>query len=337
MTRFIHDQFAKDYLEQLLTPYGEVQASKRVAGEVRQIDVYFIPNPQPSTIPNTLGLLGQFAATPSLFEPFRNAASAIEICDCLLKLLEVRGDLQRQANRNNTRIIESDLPKLWIFTPTASAQILSGFGANPKDDYLSGIHFMPEYLRTAIVAIHQLPSIQETLWLRIIGRGNVQKQAIDELEALTPDNPFRKAALELLYNLQQNLQVTQNQNEEDRRLLAEVGKRVRGKGKRNKNLSPFPASCKSNFCKRFRELLMRLAPLYQQDREQAIQEGEQRGIQQGVQQGERLVVENLLKVRFGEIDNQLQAIIEPLLALPPEEFTRLLLQLSREELINRFR
>ncbi|YAG11861.1 DUF4351 domain-containing protein [Nostoc sp. DSM 114161] len=78
---------------------------------------------------------------------------------------------------------------------------------------------------------------------------------------------------------------------------------------------------------------MRLAPLYQQDREQAIQEGEQRGIQQG----ERLVVENLLKVRFGEIDNQLQAIIEPLLALPPEEFTRLLLQLSREELIDRFR
>lgn len=159
---------------------------------------------------------------------------------------------------------------------------------------------MPEYLRTAIVTIHQLPSISETLWLRIIGRGNVQKQAIDELEALTPDNPFRKAALELLYNLQQNLQVIQNQDEEDR------------------------------------ELLMRLAPLYQQDREQAIQEGEQRGLQTGIQQGERLVVENLLKVRFGEIDNELQAIIEPLLSLPPEEFTPLLLQLSREELIYRF-
>ena len=292
MTRFIHDQFAKDYLEQLLTPYGEVQAARRVAGEVRQIDVYFIPKPQPSNIPETLGLLSQLVTTPSLFEPFRNAASATEICDCLLKLLEVRGDLQRQANRNKTRILESDLPKLWILTPTASAQLLSGFGANPKDDYLPRIHFMPEYLRTAIVAIHQLPSISETLWLRIIGRGNVQKQAIDELEALTPDNPFRKAALELLYNLQQNLQVTQNQDEEDR------------------------------------ELLMRLAPLYQQDREQAKQ--------QGIQQGERLVVENLLKVRFGEIDNELQEIIEPLLALPPEEFTPLLLQLSREELINRF-
>jgi flagellar biosynthesis/type III secretory pathway protein FliH len=86
---------------------------------------------------------------------------------------------------------------------------------------------------------------------------------------------------------------------------------------------------------------MRLAPLYQQDREQAIQEGEQRGLQTGIetgiQQGERLVVENLLKVRFGELDNELQAIIVPLLALPPEEFTPLLLQLSRAELIARFR
>lgn len=295
MTRFIHDQFAKDYLEELLTPYGEVQAPRRVAGEVREIDVYFIPT-QPSNIADMLGLLGQFATTPALFEPFRNPAAPTEICDCLLKLLEVRGDLQRQANRNNTRIQESDLPKLWILTPTASASLLSGFGANPKADFLPGVYFMAEYLRTAIVAIHQLPRVPETLWLRIIGRGNVQKQAIDELEALSPDNPFRKAALELLYNLQQNLQFTQNQDEEDR------------------------------------ELVMRLAPLYQQDREQAIQEGEERGIQQG----ERLVVENLLKVRFGELDNQLQAIIEPLLTLPPEEFTPLLLQLSREELIARF-
>lgn len=75
MTRFIHDQFAKDYLEQLLTPYGEVQAARRVAGEVRQIDVYFIPKPQPRDIPRTLGLLGQIVTTPSLLEPFRNGLS----------------------------------------------------------------------------------------------------------------------------------------------------------------------------------------------------------------------------------------------------------------------
>ncbi|MGK7876640.1 MAG: hypothetical protein AB4426_26115 [Xenococcaceae cyanobacterium] len=81
---------------------------------------------------------------------------------------------------------------------------------------------------------------------------------------------------------------------------------------------------------------MRLAPLYQQDREQAMEEGEIRGIQQG----KRFVVENLLQTRFGSLDEELGAIIEPLLALPPEDFTSLLLQLSslsRSELLACFR
>jgi len=43
MTRFIHDQFSKDYLEELLKPYGEIQAPSRVAAEVREIDVLFSP------------------------------------------------------------------------------------------------------------------------------------------------------------------------------------------------------------------------------------------------------------------------------------------------------
>jgi hypothetical protein len=181
MTRFIHDQFAKDYLEELLKPYGEVQAPSRVAGEVREIDVLFSPSKKQDAKLETLGLLGKFATHPAIFEPFRNAASKEEICDCLLKLLEVRGKLQREANRNNTIVQELAVPKLWILTPTASIKLLSGFGATQNIDWLPGVHFLAEYLRTAIIAIHQLPRTQETLWLRILGRGTVQKQAIDEL------------------------------------------------------------------------------------------------------------------------------------------------------------
>ena len=292
MTRFIHDQFAKDYLEELLSPYGEVQAPRRVSGEMRQIDVWFSPtSPQLNVASETSGLLGRFAATPSIFEPFRNAVTSNEICDCLLKLLEIRGELQREANRNNANIEESVLPRLWILTPTASEAIVSGFRAILDDNWLPGVYLMADYLRTGIVVIHQLPRTQETLWLRILGKGTVQKQAIDEIVALSPDNPLRSNALKLLYNLQRNLGNTPIDLED-------------------------------------RELIMRLAPLYEQDREQAIQ--------QGIQQGERLIVENLLRVRFGSLDEQLSAIIATILALPPEEFTPLLLQLSREELLARF-
>ncbi|WP_341532105.1 DUF4351 domain-containing protein (plasmid) [Nostoc sp. UHCC 0302] len=261
MTRFIHDQFAKDYLEELLKPYGEVKAPSRVAGEIREIDVSFSPRIEQITNLEVLGLLGRFAATPAIFEPYRNAASNDEICDCLLKLLEVKGALQREANRNNTNVQESEIPKLWILTPTASENLLSSFRAMPTNDWLPGVHFLADALRTAIVAIHQLPVIEETLWLRILGRGKVQSQAIDELQSLPPNHPFQKATLELVYNLRQNLRVNQNLEPDDQ------------------------------------ELIMRLEPLYQQDREQAIQEGSKQGEQ-------RLIIRQLNR-RLGEIDSSL--------------------------------
>ncbi|WP_260441945.1 hypothetical protein [Microcystis aeruginosa] len=47
-------------------------------------------------------------------------------------------------------------------------------------------------------------------------------------------------------------------------------------------------------------------------------------------------MENLLRVRFGELDPEIQAIISRILQLPPEEFTPLLLQYSKQELLKRF-
>ena len=83
-----------------------------------------------------------------------------------------------------------------------------------------------------------------------------------------------------------------------------------------------------NIDKEDRELIMRLSPLYTQKLEEAERRGEKKG--------QIEVVETLLKSRFGSLDNQLSTVIEPLLSLPTEEFTPLLLKLSREELLERF-
>ncbi|MEA5569276.1 DUF4351 domain-containing protein [Anabaena sp. UHCC 0399] len=262
MTRFIHDQFSKDYLEELLKPFGTVQAPSRVAAEVKEIDVLFTPTPTPTANLETLGLLGKMATTPAIFEPFRNPASIDEISDCISKLSEIKSAMQREAKRNQTKIPTAEIPQLWILTPTASKNIISGYGGQLKSNWGDGVYFLATYFRTAIVVIHQLPSTQETLWLRILGRGRVQQQAIDELVALPTNHPFGRATLELLYSLQQNLRINQNTETEDR------------------------------------ELVMRLAPLYQEDRERARQEG----LQQGVQQGEQQLILRLLNRRLGNID-----------------------------------
>ncbi|GJD16544.1 hypothetical protein RIVM261_015000 [Rivularia sp. IAM M-261] len=85
-----------------------------------------------------------------------------------------------------------------------------------------------------------------------------------------------------------------------------------------------------------RELIMRLKPLYQQEKEQIQQQSRQEGRQEGRQEERRTTIKNLLRVRFGSIDNELQSIVETILPLSPEEFTPLLIQLSREELLVRF-
>ncbi|WP_051056216.1 hypothetical protein [Cylindrospermum stagnale] len=68
----------------------------------------------------------------------------------------------------------------------------------------------------------------------------------------------------------------------------------------------------------------------------ALSEAYQQWEQKTLQQGQRLGLENLLKVRFGTLDEELSRVIEPLLQLPPEEYTRLYLQLSCGELLARF-
>lgn len=170
MTRFIHDQFAKDYLEELLSPYGEVKIPRRVPSEVREIDIWFEPNPQTKTGLNNLGLLGKITQFPTILEPFRNPVTSDEICDCLLKLLELKSLLQREANRNKIKLNEENSPKLWILTPTASNKILSGVRATIDNNWEEGIYFLGTTFRSAIIVLHQLPRTPETLWLRLLGK-----------------------------------------------------------------------------------------------------------------------------------------------------------------------
>jgi hypothetical protein len=305
MTRFIHDQFAKQYLTELLTPYGQVETSKDITAEVRQIDLLFIPSPQPAQSLEKLGLLGKMATNYAIFEPFRNPVSRSEIRSCIGKLFDVHADLERQAKRNETRINETELPQLWIFTPTASVDILESFnGTLDETNWGKGIYFLSAGLKTVVVVIHQLPSTPETLFLRVLGRGKVQRQAVEELEALANNSPFLGDIIELVHNLIAVLSTRQRQEHD--------------------------------IDQDDQELIMKLSQMYQQQLEEIKKQERQEGLDRGIERERRAMIESILQVRFGEVDSQLATIINPLIAMKREEFTPLLLQLSREELLARF-
>ncbi len=103
--------------------------------------------------------------------------------------------------------------------------------------------------------------------------------------ALPEENLLRRNILEIVANWRTNVEERENLSDEDR------------------------------------ELIMNLSPAYERWREDTLREGR------------RQMVENFLKARFGLLDEELTAAIAPMLQLPPEELTRLLLNLSREELL----
>jgi hypothetical protein len=231
-----------------------------------------------------------------MLEVFRNPPTLVEVRTCQLKLYGLHGELLRQARREKNSFKEADLPFLWILTPTSSTQFLNSFGAESHPEWVQGVYFLAPAQKTAIVAINQLPVTEDTLWLRVLGRGGTQQRAVEELVKLPIDNPLREKLLEILVNWRTNLELKADLTDEDR------------------------------------ELIMDLSPAYLQRREEWRIEG----IQEGRSEERKEMVENLLRVRFGEVDEKLQRAITLILQLPTEELTRLLLTLNREELLARF-
>jgi len=283
----------KDYLETFLSSSGDVKTSLDVTAKTQEIDVYF--RPTSPEMPPELGLLGKLAQTPCLLEPYRNPVTIDGIIACLSKLLTVREQLQREAHRNQQPLLAENIPRLWILTPTASQRIITAFSALNHPDWGEGIYFLPPALTTAIIVLHQLPETPETLWLRLLGRGGTRSRAIDELEALSSNHPFKSAALKLLYNLSRNLQALPKRTQEERKFI------------------------------------MRLAPLYEQDREKAIQQGEAIGLQK---EASKLVLRQL-KRRFGELPPHITETIQKLAVEQLEYLGEALLDFdSQADLIN---
>jgi Domain of unknown function (DUF4351) len=222
MTRTPYDQFAKHCFEPLLSLIGEFTPAKPVSAEVREIDVYFEPSPSASP-PAELGLLSRCIPRPTLFEPFRNAASPHEIRACASKLYEVHNDIMRKAKRAKERPLDPEQrPFLWIITPTLSTAVQNGFGAVQDVDWPPGVLFAPKDWYTGFIVVHQLPKTPDTLWFRLFGTGNFQAQAFSELAQLPLDHPYRNSLMDSLANLKVILEERSSRTPEEQDLFMQL-------------------------------------------------------------------------------------------------------------------
>jgi Domain of unknown function (DUF4351) len=284
------DQFSKQLLEEVLAPFGAVQTSLEVPGEAQLVDVFFEPISPPASTQD-LGLLGRMTQTPSLLEPFRNQPTASEIRSCLLKLYQVHGNVQRKAKREHEAIQDSNLPYLWVLASSASETLLNGFGGTLTEVWGNGVYCFDPSFRTAIIAINQLPNTEDTLLLRLLGKGQTQKQAINQVIAFDASDPNRAAILRLLANWKISIEITGQVDAEQ-------------------------------------ELMMALSQAFLEWEERTEQRGEQQGEQRGALKEAQTLILRQLTRRIGTVTPVAQTQIQSLSLTQLENLGEALLEFS---------
>jgi hypothetical protein len=298
MTKFKHDEFAKDLLRTILEPYGKVQIDRAITNELRRIDVFFTPAGIAPADP-TLQLLWKCATKGAAFEPFRSPVRDWEVRSTMGKLFDVHGELTRTAHRaKKPEPKTEELRQLWIITPTMSEEKLKLANVIKKEGWCDGIYFMGDMVRTGIIVVHLLPITPETVWFRILGRGKVQERAINEIAALSQNSAYRQKILELFASLKVNLEASTDRDLDEMELLMSLTE----------------------------------SPVFVEYMERATANA----VNTALETSNRSAAEILMVDRFGALDEELSAAIPNIIKLSQSEFMPLLLHLSREDLIDRF-
>lgn len=185
------EQLKKDYLFQLLSYYGEIETGRTVISSIKKdFDLWFAPNKLTKLIKGN-SLFKKLTKTRALFENYHYPLTSDDVGISLLKWMEVSGEFTRLAKAKNKKIPKSELPKLWILTPTiADEEVITGFGAAEKENEISGVYFLAPIFSTGIIVIDRLPVNQDTLWLRILTSNNQYDRTFQELLDCSKNNGF---------------------------------------------------------------------------------------------------------------------------------------------------
>ncbi len=195
-----------------------MQLDARIAGESRRGDILFTEKRSHPGYRRKLGLLGELARGRVLFELFRNPPSVLELQSCVLKATELKTRDARSARRAKQPRSSVEAPSLCVVTPSMSGELAAQAAAAPRPSAVRGLYTLAPMWRTVIVVVNELPDDRSTLWLRLLGRGAVQAQAVRQLLEMPEREPLRDGTLRLLVAWQQSLPPPGQQSEEEREL-----------------------------------------------------------------------------------------------------------------------
>lgn len=333
-----YDEHSKNLLSLLLEAHGRVKSQKRVRSHVQYADLAFLPRARRSAkaraLEPYLGLLNRYLDSPVFFEHFSSPPDEAEIRACLRKLFNFMAHRETEARRKQRTAATgaSQAAQVGSSTPREPADhtedvpiipdcrlvLLLAVPAPAVQRFLptpvkdsgapTGLYPLAPGLHTEILVISELPETLDTLWFRMTGRGEVYARAIQAFSQLPADHPLRSDVMNLLvehYELMISIDEDTLNDEDD-----------------EEELRMYTSPILDRYNNRLRK--------------KYLEEFQQELVPQIVLDKTQQVLLNILQVRFGTADSVLERVAQQLAQLDTSEATRLSLQLSREELTERF-
>ncbi|AUX47749.1 uncharacterized protein SOCE26_092730 [Sorangium cellulosum] len=200
------DQFSKNLLRDGLSLVSAAETEVEVLAATQKIDVYSVPDPAREAERAGMGLLGELAAEPSLFEPFHRTPSLRQVRRCLRKQLTWHHELERRARSAAGSVAPDedtdappqpavDFPALVVIGTGRPETVLDAYRCEPVQP---GVYHAVPGLVMRVVVLAELPRTRGTLLLRLLGSGRLLRDALADLAELPDDAWERSIAQPLL-------------------------------------------------------------------------------------------------------------------------------------------
>jgi hypothetical protein len=222
------DQLGKSILRDALSRASTAETEVEVLAATQRIDVYSIPDPTREAERAQMGLLGELAAEPSLFEPFRNTPTLRQLRRCVNKQHTWHHELERRSRgAAGSAPTEADpdgpdpevvpFPALVVIGPGRPETVLDAYGCRPATP---GVYHAVWGLALRVIVLAELPRTRATVLLRLLGSRRILHEALADLAALPSDAWEKGVATPLLVHFR--LGTTEPATNEEDDVSAEI-------------------------------------------------------------------------------------------------------------------
>jgi hypothetical protein len=210
-----YDALGKDVLVASLSDVGVVERGVETGATTQRVDVLFRPDAEHRAERLRRGLLGALVdAAECDLEPFRNTPPRDQVRECVRRLWNHHHVRALDGRRVDGRR-EAPMGRVVVISPGRPEGALAVFAMRPAKGHPHGVYRTHEVVGLWVVALSELPETRDTLALRLLGKGEVLRRAVEALLKL-PDDAWERRLLDILIQWRSEVAASPTPDEEDK-------------------------------------------------------------------------------------------------------------------------